>query len=479
MEYCKLCEKHISDFQTHIINNHLNEGQKNLAMKIIDYIENDSDNIIKGIRVNSAGGTGKTFVVSNILSKYPDVIYLTPTHCTKDVLIQTLPKKLKEDVHTIHHYIGWKKVIDEFGKEVSIWENKKIDPKTIFVFDEISMYDSFVSSLFKEFFYGKNKVILLGDKAQLPPIENKKDKVVLPENVKLIINNDKTLSYMFQFKCLDIYLTENVRAKQRKLLEYINNQRECVLSNNKEVILKKNYTFDINWFKENKFKDYVIICWRNDTKNYYNNLLHDYFSTDDKEYCIGDKIIIEEYIPRNITRSDPISNGSRFTILDVDLKEIIVNIKDKEYILEQYSIHIEGCIIHRISDNSLSTFLDYIETLKSNVDIEFPIEKKPCANDCSKKHKCKKKTPGTIIEERRYIFKKIQNEYLKLHNKFSFVFATTCHKAQGSSCDNIFINISDFESYHFKSNDKLKYTAISRTKKQLYMFEDKTIIKKK
>ena len=241
--HCKT-NKHLENF---------NPEQQTLLLKVIEYINNDSINEIDGIRINSAGGTGKTFVISNIMKYITESIALGPTHQSVNMLL-----KQNFNAITFHKYFGWKLDIDENNNEINVWKPPHIKKGTIFVLDEISMMNRAQFSLFKHYIYGKFKYIMMGDKCQIPPWDNVKDDT-LPEDVPLIKNYMINLSLAFQFKCQEIKLIKNMRTKDILLNELLYNMRNSVL-NNKEIVLENNWKINYEFVKKNINRNYIFLA---------------------------------------------------------------------------------------------------------------------------------------------------------------------------------------------------------------------------
>jgi hypothetical protein len=477
---CEISFGRLSDTLRHLkTHKHQNKVYKNaeqidVANAIIEYLESNTVSGEKGLRIDSPGGTGKTYTTTSILQYYDNVVYLGPTHKSITVLRNSIPSHQQKKCRTFHSYFGWSQDVDENNNLFDIWEPVLIQKDTIFILDEISMMSNSISSLFKHFIYDKHKFIMMGDKQQLPPIESKTDPE-LPANVELLKNPNKDLSLMFMFKCIDLKLITNVRASNDDLVEYIKKIRSFT-EKNKTVYLEKNCKFSKAWFKNEKnlFSDYIFLAFKNKTKDYYNETVRNIISSNNDEideideideFIIGDKLILEESIFKKddleSPECNPKINGTRYTIKNIETKTIVLgSIKMKQFILHTTS----GNILYRISKNSRDAFNAYWKKLEHKIKIENKIDK--CLDNCCKKHKC---ITDEMVQKNKALrkeqFRDLRKYKQECDYKLSFCFCSTTHKAQGSSYDTVFIISNDFLSGY--NTNKLKYTAVSRAKNTL------------
>ena len=158
----------------------LTNCQKEGAKKIQKFLESDQ----RFFRLTGPPGSGKTFLIKHALRKYLKleedtgnlvVVGITLSHQAKNVLHKASIKNCR----TFASAYGFKEKIYEDGsrefKPVTSYEEKPVGHLEIpiFVHDEISQY----STEMKRIIFDKtslfSKVILMGDPAQLPPIDPK------------------------------------------------------------------------------------------------------------------------------------------------------------------------------------------------------------------------------------------------------------------------------------------------------------------
>ena len=77
--FCNICKSNFEcEIYKHFItDNHLNffnNEQQQLIKTLVDYLESSNIKGLEGIRIDSAGGTGKTFTVSSIIKYLPKLL---------------------------------------------------------------------------------------------------------------------------------------------------------------------------------------------------------------------------------------------------------------------------------------------------------------------------------------------------------------------------------------------------------------------
>lgn len=187
----------------------LTASQKEGMEKITKFLKSDQ----MYFRLTGAPGVGKTFLIKHALKKYLKeeeekdtmmVVGITLSHKAKNVLHNASIKHCR----TFASAYGFKEFINEDGSRVftsaSYYEEKPVGHLNIpvFVHDEISQYSHEMKRIVFEKTSLFSKVILMGDMAQLPPID-----------ATMEVDED---SPMFFFELPDFCqheLTERVRQK--------------------------------------------------------------------------------------------------------------------------------------------------------------------------------------------------------------------------------------------------------------------------
>lgn len=280
----------------------------------------------------------------------------------------------------------------------------------------------------------------------------------------------------------------------------------------------KLYSFDkstkikTEWFKEfekliQKDKDTIIIGWTNKEVNYYNNYIRTYlFQNIDntKEYVVGDILILNEFYILNSADKNQNNNYLENKVkFNTSEKIICESVEEINYNIDKLNIQIKNNIKTFQNHRSIQTkYKNFIEKINLN------IPELKCYHINVKKIDENKNTYTIYVLKNEYInihkilisglinsikdfrtelyeqykllsiddliIQPLYNEfYSKFINPFasvSYGYSITCHKAQGSSYKNVFVDFSDI----VKNNkiDEMKrctYTAISRTINNLYI----------
>jgi ATP-dependent exoDNAse (exonuclease V) alpha subunit len=158
----------------------LTNCQKIADEKIRKFLESDQ----QYFRLTGPPGSGKTFLIKHALSKFLKeeedtgnlvVVGITLSHQAKNVLNKASIKNCR----TFASAYGYKELINEDGSRIfttaKSYEEKPIGHLNIpiFVHDEISQYSTEMKRIIFEKTSLHSKVILMGDRAQLPPIDPK------------------------------------------------------------------------------------------------------------------------------------------------------------------------------------------------------------------------------------------------------------------------------------------------------------------
>lgn len=225
------CEKNISSFikKTNKITSNINNIEKSISnYEKTNNIKfnNEQKDAIKGSLKNNffcitgGPGTGKTTIIKAIVDIYimmnkkdkENVILLAPTGRSAKKMSETV----KINASTIHKFLEWNKETSSFG----VNEFNKSDAKLVIV-DESSMIDIFLFDSLIKALKDKIKIILVGDKNQLPSIS--------PGNVLGDILGCESIN--------KIYLEKIYRTKKDSFIIELANK----IKNKEEINEVKNY----------------------------------------------------------------------------------------------------------------------------------------------------------------------------------------------------------------------------------------------
>jgi exodeoxyribonuclease-5 len=179
-------------------------GQKQLIKQLASFVLTSGPDEI--FLITGYAGTGKTTAISAIINALYDLKIKSTLMAPTGRAAKVLSNFSGKPAHTIHKNIYKQKSSnDGFGKFVL---GKNLSADTFFIVDEASMIgnQSFDASIFGSgnllddlvsYVYTgtRCKLILIGDSAQLPPVNS-------PESPALNVSNLKSLGFSVQHVCL-------------------------------------------------------------------------------------------------------------------------------------------------------------------------------------------------------------------------------------------------------------------------------------
>jgi exodeoxyribonuclease-5 len=446
-------------------------GQKQAIALFADYMccmEKESVMLLKGY-----AGTGKTSLVSafvqTLKSMHIKTVLLAPTGRAAKVLGHYSLKQ----AFTIHKEIYRIQRNKEGNERMELRKNEHTN--TIFFVDEASMiYDvqptqnamllfqdtNLLYNLFTYVEQGENcRLVLIGDTAQLPPVglsySPALDKGFLQDNFSKLV--------------FDCELKEVVRQVQKSGILYNATQIRSLLHTQSV----SQYTFrtetfqDVTYinvqtllekleklYRENDFSNVVVITRSNKQSNLLNQAVRANILYREEELEKGDYIMNLKnnyFWLSKEAETKFIANG--------DMMEI-VRIKNIE---ERYGFHFADVRVHlldyEMADVDVKLILDalYVDGAAMTTESRKILYNQICQD-------------YEHITSRKKRFLDIQNDPYLNALQIKFAYAQTCHKTQGGQWDIVFI----YQGYLPETgldDDYYRwlYTAVTRTKKQLFL----------
>jgi hypothetical protein len=417
---------------------------------------NNSDKIFL---LSGCAGVGKTFLsikfIQTSINLYDpnEIVVLCPTHKALTVI----ENKYNESYVSFSPPIKFQTIAKFFLKTAKYnedgtryFQNKthqKVKEKLIFI-DESSMITDDDFNQFVELTKNDEhdiKLVFIGDYAQLEPIQNSgmskifNDKYLEENNIHIIKSE----------------LKEIIRSKNNELSELYDAFRTFVDNQSHEIQFKKEWYDEMLYnhilFVDKKIdfykliakhftieKDCKIISYRNEMVKEYNNFVRNIlFNKPIDSYVVGEHLIFNE--PYN----DIFNNNDEIEISQIEKtsKRHPNGNVYKVYVMKTTC----GEEIIALQEESKEEYLKYFNTLKKQI--------------LSKKNKS---------------WKKYYQDFYLFNPPFSYSYAITTHKAQGSTIDVCFVDLYDifYTLLHVqpKSIEKTLYTAISRASTNLYCY---------
>lgn len=531
------------------------KNQKEAITDLLHFLSKSNDKIYG---LFGYAGTGKTTIIvefiKNLLTqKYiKSVIFTAPTNKALNVIknkfasaikeifkfldlefdeknsFETNLEKLKKykiniDFATIHRLMKYKTEFNIDGEMIFIRDKDNLlDNYDIVIIDECSMVSiNLIFDIISEINKFKTKIILLGDPAQLPPVNERfssvfmnKHNILTIENIKrYIININKENYELFCNIIINMnifVLKEVIRTKNNSIINACNLVRDWIFCINDFYNINnycddnfKIFPFDkiiktnTEWYKtfESTIKiesDTIIITWTNDETNKYNEYCRKLLfnkSVLDK-YVVGDILILNEFYNINSFKMNTSEKiiVNQIEIIDYEIEKLSDKLNKSVRILKNYRIIEKKYknFIETINNLQLVIKCYKLKVLKIDDNTFYDIN--VIIDDEKEKHKNIitnlieeiKKFRQTIIETTQLssidslliqpLWKEFYSTYIDPFASVSYGYAITCHKAQGSNYKNVFVDFADISKN--RNEDEMKrcmYTAMSRTIDKLYI----------
>jgi len=437
--------------------------QKALFKLFDQFLANDGPDTLL---VKGYAGTGKTSIVSALVKVLPlfnfRYMLLAPTGRAAKVLSSYSGRK----AFTIHKII-YKLIQDKNTGELRFKRVKNYNKKTIFFIDEASMiYDDQhfgKSGLLKDlteyvFEDTSNKIVFIGDSAQLPPVGQEYSGALDKENLTL----------RYSLNIIDHELKDVVRQEQQSgILINATELRDKINTDEPEIIFNTKHFKDVFKIQSDKMEDglryayqkfgiedSIIICQSNKQANMYNQFIRRNILFFENEMDAGDYIMV---VKNNYYWVD--DDSSAGFLANGDFAEVL-KISNTE---EQFGF--------RFADLSLR-LVDYPDHPHIHAKVILNTLHAP--------------TPSLTVEENQKLYESVANQYEGVTKKefkqaiaedpylnalqIKFKYAITCHKSQGGQWPVVFLDQGYLRNNTIDTSYlRWLYTGITRATKELYL----------
>jgi ATP-dependent exoDNAse (exonuclease V) alpha subunit len=446
--------------------------------QIAEFITNTNDNeifVLKGY-----AGTGKTTVISTIVNNLAEInkkyVLLAPTGRAAKVIANYSHKP----AFTIHKKIYFPKKNSGGGMSFTMQQNKH--KNTFFIVDEASMISdtnsesklyengSLLDDLISYIYSGTNcKLILLGDTAQLPPVNL---------DISPALNID-TLGMNYDKEVKHIELDEVMRQEENSGILYNATELRELLKDDFidsfqfnlkgfRDIIRLTDGYDIQDAINSAYNNYSIedtafIVRSNKRANQYNQQIRTKILDKESELSTGDYLMVVKNNYFWLKESDEagfIANGDIVEVLELfSIKELygfkFANVKIRMVDYPNQKPFETVLLLDTLTSESPSLTYEESNRLYDEV-------MKDYENETTKYKK----------------FQKVkENDYFNaLQVKFSY--AITCHKSQGGQWNTVFIEQPYLPDGINRDYIRWLYTAITRAKDKLYLigFKDENFV---
>lgn len=440
-------------------------GQATVLRHLSAFLLSEKENptyILKGY-----AGTGKTTLVRALVKTLPTIgmrfVLLAPTGRAAKVLSGYTNKTAS----TIHKRIYKTMPFPDGSIRMVRSENKH--KNAVFIVDEASMIGeqkefggkSLLDDLMEYVFSGeKCRLLLIGDTAQLPPVESSGSPALDCDYLKS----------EFPVTAASFELTEVKRqALTSGILYNATHIRELLKHDSRSYPLQifslsgfndmkkiDPETFEEllhNAFSRNSDNEAIIVCKSNKRANIYNNAIRSRILNIEGEIATGDKLMIVKNNYHWAEGNDEIS-----FIANGDMAEVR-KIKRFEEMYGSRFVEVELSFIDYPDANSIEAKV-LLDTLNSN-------------------------SASLTEDENRRLFQAIEEDYMDIPIRrerykemkknpwfnalqVKFAYALTCHKTQGGQWDTVFIDSSFNQKEALETEDlRWIYTALTRAKERV------------
>lgn len=496
----------------------LSNSQKEAELHLLKFIFNiDRSNNL--FLLTGSAGTGKSTLISHILNDNrfikKKIVFSATTNKAVSILENMGSEKFKEKevvYLTIQKLLNIRRKIDKDGNELFISDQNIKKAKSIFnydiiVIDEASMINQeMMNEIFKIKNRIKGKIIFLGDRAQLPPVNeiqssvftqdipkyelleimrykgnlvllaNKFRELVFNRNLKLKFKEFKDNNIKI-FKNYDKWI-KNYAKKLEKNLEKQNNNFENIpifLVYTNQVCAKINQDVRNILFLNchNKYNIGEVIIFNN---YYYHCSTETKYYTSQKMRIKGlqnKKYSWDNLISKLLEQLDTIfakfliKNTNCNVDMDIFKKFIFSKLDDvfkdiQEINVQYYDITLQNeKNIFVLSDKSKAQFNSIVELVKNNV--------KKFKKYILKKYKEFEEIKILIDALMLNIWEFFYLNVLDTFADISYGYCITTHKSQGSTFNNVYIHLNNIikKNSNVEESYRCLYTAITRTSKKI------------
>lgn len=405
----------------------------------------------KFFRLTGYAGTGKSFLMCRyvkwLLAEKITFVVACPTNkAAKSFKNLADESGLDLEVKTVAQLLGQQPELNEdTGIEEFVCNGQAdLSDYNIAIIDEFSMVnrDNFQEIVTAARSSILTKVVFVGDEAQLPPVKEKEPIVATSK----VINQSATLIKVVRYDGELACVAEAIRSNP----EYSRVIYPLTTTGDRSILCLR----QVEWreralalFKTEEYKlnpDYVrFLAWRNRTVDSLNKFVRSkLWGEDAPPFVPGDRLIAK----KPLFRPRPGGKGK-------NKWRILINNSEEAQVIEPAQL---TELIFRKQTYQYWQVRVQPEASKSQT---LNILHESCLH--------------SYAEQIKYLASKKQWSYYfdlsRMFDDVAYAYALTIHKAQGSTINYVFLDVRDLRSS--SDRQKLLYTALTRTKKQVLIYQ--------
>ena len=442
------------------------DGQATVMYHLSAFLLSEKENptyILRGY-----AGTGKTSLVKALVKTLPQIMMRYVLMAPTGRAAKVLSSYTQQNASTIHRRIYQAQTFPDGSIRMARSENKS--KNTLFIVDEASMIGeqsefggkSLLDDLLEYVFSGEHcRLLLIGDTAQLPPVESRESPALDCDYLKSQFPITAATYELTEVKRQALssgilYNATHIRERlKEKAYEYELPLFEIGGFEDTQKIEPE--TFEellYRVFSENVDNEAIIVCKSNKRTNMFNQAIRGRILNIEGEIATGDRLMV---VKNNYYWAD--GNDSISFIANGDMAEI----RKIKHFEEMYGF--------RFADVELS-FTDYPDA--PNVEAKILLDT------------LNSNSASLTTEESQRLFAAIEEDYMDIPNRrlrykemrknpwfnalqVKFAYALTGHKTQGGQWNTVFID-SAFNQKETLETEDLRwiYTALTRAQQRVF-----------
>lgn len=445
----------------------LTPQQNDFVNQLDDFFLDNDDKQKKTFILRGYAGTGKTLMVSNLVKVATKLQYKVALLAPTGRAAKVLGAYARKRAYTIHRKI-YQQTDTKQGNFI-FKKAKNLAERTIFIIDEASMLSdkalygskSLLEDLISFVFenpQAHNKILLLGDTAQLPPVGDLAsvalDEGYMESQFQLAIIAQEFTQVMRQEENSGILynatkIRENLRQKKFELKMRTKGYQDFYKMTSERLEDGLRYAYD-----KYGVENCIVICRSNKSANNFNQYIRRMIRFAESEIEAGDYLMIvkNNYFVLNDNGVDGfLANGDFVEVLKISNEE------------EEYGFRFATMLL-RLIDYDMPAF--EAKVILDTLHTEHP-SLPPSQYDQLYQKVAESYADITQQRKKQEALKK--DPYLNAL-QIKFAYAITCHKSQGGQWKAVFVE-QGFLKEDMLNEEFLRwlYTAITRAEKELFL----------